>query len=284
MIKTTLKDLIGFVIKPDDRQNIGSLKSNLKIFLIAFSLFSTIIIVVVFPILILIDEMLELSHSLDVYLTLSEAMLLYVLLIPFIEELVFRYFLRYNGLKTMIISQKKWFKIFPILVYGSTICFGFLHLTNFSNTSNLFFFLSPLIVLSQLIGGIFISYIRVRLNFLWGVFYHCAWNFAAIVVLPYILYSFDNTYTEKTSNYNITIENVLFFNEEKHNFKIDSVAGKIISIEAKHFSIQKILDTLSLKNKLIVEDELINLSFKTKKGISKEAFEKILAKQFETKK
>jgi membrane protease YdiL (CAAX protease family) len=109
-----------------------------------------------------------------------------VILIPFIEELIFRYFLRYERLRIWRISLYQWNKIFPILVYIFVICFGLIHITNFSNNSKWFYVLSPLIVISQLLSGIIITYIRVRLNFMSGVFYHWIWNFTFVIAIPEI--------------------------------------------------------------------------------------------------
>ena len=236
--------------------------------------------VLIVPILNEIDEIVKLRYLDTSYFTLLETLLPMVFIIPFFEELIFRHFLRYSGLKTKLISLKRWTKIFPILVYSSSICFGFIHLTNYSNSSTLFFIFAPIIVLSQLIGGITLAFVRVRLDFLWGVLFHCAWNFL-VFAIPVVENSFIEPYTEKTSQYTITIEDQLFFDPQKQYVKIDSAGGKIQSVSVAHYTIQNVLDTLYQKDKYRVDDLLINLNFESKDGVTKEAFLKILQKDFE---
>jgi hypothetical protein len=146
----------------------------------------------------------------------------------------------------------------------------------------LFFILSPFIILSQLFGGLVITFIRVRLNFFWGVLYHWLWNFVVVIAIPISENVFTETYIEKKSTYTIAIEEKPYFDKEKqHTIKIDSVNGKIHSLNVQQFSIQHVLDTLYKKEKYYVDDVLINLNFKSKQGLKKEEFIKILKKEYE---
>ena len=283
MIKTILIDFLKFIIKPNDLQIESTTKSKLYITSIIFLLNGVITVVFILALLTLITKIIDLSHNNITYLTFSKSFLFLVILIPLVEELVFRYFLRYNGFKTLIISEKKWLKIFPILVYVSTICFGLLHITNYPSSTKLFFLLFPIIILPQLIGGFMISYLRVRLNFLWGVIYHATWNLTVMIIIPYISYSLTDAYSEKTSNYSIKMEYKLFLNEEKQQLKIDSIGDKILYIKTENYTIHQILDTLYRNEKYVVSDELVNLNFESKKGITKDAFIKILQKEIEIK-
>lgn len=71
------------------------------------------------------------------------------------------------------------------MVYGSTLVFGFIHLMNYKNDGFWFFIFSPLIILTQIFSGMIISFIRVKFNLLWSIFYHSLWNLgiASIVLL-----------------------------------------------------------------------------------------------------
>lgn len=69
-----------------------------------------------------------------------------------------------------IISRGFWDRIFPYLVYCLALIFGLLHVTNYANSDLLFYVFAPLLVISQLIGGFVMSYLRVRLNFWWAVY------------------------------------------------------------------------------------------------------------------
>lgn len=184
-LRTLLSDFVGFMKKPDDVQlPVGRLK-KLHILAIFLVLELIITIVAILPLLSLLQDTLELDFTeLEFDNFYIEAAII-VIAGPFAEELIFRYFLRYKGLKTKIIKQRYWNRAFPYLVYVSAITFGMVHAANYSNNSNLFYVLSPLIVLSQLIGGLILSYIRVRLNFIWGVLFHATWNLI-IVSLSYL--------------------------------------------------------------------------------------------------
>jgi len=282
MIKTILTDLLKFVKKPDDTQTQLSVKSKFLYVLLLLAFEFILSYLFIFPVLDKIDETLNLRSADDEYYTLLKSFLLFVIVGPFVEELIFRYFLRYKGLKTKVISITLWSKIFPYLVYALAISFGFTHITNYTNSSNLFFALSPLILLSQLSGGLIITFIRVRLNFIWGVLYHALWNFIVLIAIPAVEVSFTEPYTEHTKNYSITIEEKLFFdNDEQQRIKIDSTGGKIQHIDVKQYYLQTLLDTLYTKDKYYGGEALINLNFTSKEGIKKEEFIKILEKEYD---
>jgi len=284
MIKTILWDFFNFIKRPDDTQIILGVKSKF-IYVIVLLLINLIItLIVVVPVLEKIDEALNLKSANDEYFTLLKSIISFSVIAPVMEELIFRYFLRYNGLKTKIISTQKWKKIFPYLVYLSSICFGFVHISNYTNSSNLFYILSPIILVSQLAGGLILSFIRVRLNFIWGVLYHALWNFTVMIVIPVVLYSFSDPYTEHTKNYKITIEEPLYIDESvAHYIKIDSAGGRIQRIAVRQKYLQDLLDTLYTKDKYNAGEVLINLDFTSKGGIKKEEFIKILEKEYEIK-
>ena len=185
MIKTTLTDFFQFVKNPDDRQIEINFNDKLRFISILFIATVVTTFAVILPLWDLIDNLLNLVPSIDVdNLSFWHSFLLFVIIVPFAEELIFRHFLRYQGIKTSIIKCQQWRKIFPFLVYLSAVSFGFIHLTNYTNGSNWFYILSPFVILSQLLGGFTIAYIRVRLNFLWGVFFHWTWNFLFIIAVP----------------------------------------------------------------------------------------------------
>ena len=95
-----------------------------------------------------------------------------VVLAPVFEEIGFRLILRRNFPIKYIFSQKLWDKIFPFLVYASSVIFGFVHLTNYTNDGFWFYVFSPIIISYQLIGGLVTAFIRVKYNFFYGILYH----------------------------------------------------------------------------------------------------------------
>ena len=142
--------------------------------------------------------------------------------------------------------------------------------------------LSPFLVISQLTGGFVLSFIRVRLNFYYGFLYHGFWNLLFIVILPSVLSVLTPPFIETNKNYSIKIEEKLFIdNDEPRFFKIDSENGKIRTLNIEQFSFQHILNTLYKKDKYYVDDVLINLKLKSKKGIEKEELLKILKKEYD---
>jgi hypothetical protein len=75
----------------------------------------------------------------------------------------------------------------PLMVYSVSIFFAFFHLTNYEDVNwwtN--FYWAPLLVFSQFIGGIILSFIRMHEGLLKGMLFHGMWNgtFALFIFLP----------------------------------------------------------------------------------------------------
>lgn len=73
---------------------------------------------------------------------------------------------------------------FGTLTYGTLLVFALLHSFNYTRLSEIWF-LIPLLVLPQLILALGLSYVRVRLGFVWAVLMHWAHN--AFSLLPIVL-------------------------------------------------------------------------------------------------
>lgn len=84
---------------------------------------------------------------------------------PIIEEAIFRAPL------TLFTDPKT----FRVAFYIIAILFGFMHITNYKLTANILLF-SPILVLPQILVGLYFGFIRVRFGFLWGVALHAAYN------------------------------------------------------------------------------------------------------------
>ncbi|QDP85916.1 CPBP family intramembrane metalloprotease [Chryseobacterium sp. SNU WT5] len=284
-IKIILTDLYEFLRRPNDEQIKLNFKNKFQFILILLGFEIAISLAVIFPLMYLINEITPIKQDrFDYADTFFNSILYWVLIVPVIEEIMFRYFMRFTKTKSILFTRKEWDKIFPFLVYIPVICFGLVHISNFTNDSTLFYILSPLLVISQLTGGLIISFIRVRLNFLSGVIYHWSWNFLFVIALPVVLSVFMQSYTEKTSEYQISIDEKHFFDKEKDQvFKIDSTQNRLNVIHLEQYSMQHLLDSLYSKNKYYVDDVLINLDFKSNKGLNKEAFLEVLKKEYEIK-
>ncbi len=63
---------------------------------------------------------------------------------------------------------------FRVLVYGSSILFGLLHITNYPHQA---WIVAPLLVLPQTTLGLLLAYVRTRFGFLWAIYTHGLHNF-----------------------------------------------------------------------------------------------------------
>ncbi|KEY20324.1 CPBP family intramembrane glutamic endopeptidase [Kaistella antarctica] len=281
MTKNVLGDFYKFLLKPNDHQLQLKLKDKFRLILILMGFEILVTLVVILPLLYLIDFLSPLKQDrIDYSETFVYLLVLFVFVVPLIEEVIFRLFLSYRRVN-LVISKESWTKLFPYLVYIPTLIFGFLHLGNFNNDNALFYILSPLVILSQLFGGLVISFIRVRLNFFYSTFYHFIWNFLFAIAVPFLLSVVLKPYTEQTSQYKIVIEELPFFVEnEEQTFNIDSTQSRISSVQLRQYSVQHLLDSLYSKDKYFVDDVLINLDFKSTRGLKKEEFLEILKKEY----
>jgi membrane protease YdiL (CAAX protease family) len=64
---------------------------------------------------------------------------------------------------------------FKIAFYVFALAFGYIHLFNYQIDTQILLF-SPLLVLPQIILGLVIGYVRIRLGFLWAVALHAFYN------------------------------------------------------------------------------------------------------------
>jgi len=282
--KSILSDFFRFLKKPNDQQVNLSTKERLFVILQFLILELLFTIIIVLPLDYLIGNLMTVKNkSMDYkFNTIYAIILLTVLLVPFLEEIVFRYVLRYNSLFSKYISRKKWDQYFPFMIYSTSILFGIVHASNYYNDSYIFYVLSPLIILSQLSGGFVLSYIRVRINFYYGFLYHALWNFTAGLVIPAVILLFSNSYTDHQKNYKLKIdENILFHQNEPQKISLNIQDDKVYKIQAEQLYLQDILDVVYGKEKYYVDEYLIDMEFSSKQGVSKEEFKKILEKEYD---
>ena len=285
VIKNILFDFYLFLKCPDDNKINLSFKDKLVFVFILLSFELIITALFIIPIEYGVELILNARFDkINYYETLEIIIFFYILIIPFIEELAFRYFLIYRGFKTKFIRVDKWRKIFGVLVYTSASLFALAHISNYDNNEFLFYVLAPLLILSQLIGGLVITFIRVRLSFLYGVFYHIIWNFLVILAIPALIIEFQNPLKISNNLYTLNITEKLYFEKKlSQEIKIDSSNGKIFEMKIKQFSVQDILDTLYKPEIYYVDDVLIDLVFKSKYGIEKSKFVEILKINYKIK-
>lgn len=98
-----------------------------------------------------------------------------VVIAPILEELLFR--------GPLVFFRDKP-RIFPYAYYLSVLAFGFMHLMNFE-ARPLVWILAPLWVGPQLVLGVFLGYIRVRMGLQWSILLHASHNF--VLMAPFAL-------------------------------------------------------------------------------------------------
>ena len=115
----------------------------------------------------------EVAKMLEEYSPLMVAFLA-IVMAPLLEESIFR--------APLGLFKKSSF--FPLAFYLSIIGFGFIHIFNFEAYENALW-MAPLLILPQLITGLFLGFVRVRMGFLYGVLFHALFN--AILLGPILM-------------------------------------------------------------------------------------------------
>lgn len=115
----------------------------------------------------------EVAKMLEEY-TPAMVAFLAIIIAPLLEESIFR--------APLGLFKKSTF--FPIALYTSIVGFGFIHIFNFEAYENALW-MAPLLILPQLITGLFLGFVRVRMGFLYGVLFHALFN--AILLGPILL-------------------------------------------------------------------------------------------------
>ena len=211
MINRVLWDFVSFLKHPKDVQTKESLKRKLQTIFILLGFEMCVVCFVLMPLNYLVEHFIstDSKHDFDKK-SITSVVFFAVVLAPVLEEIGFRLILRRIFPIKYIFSQKLWDKIFPFLVYASSVIFGFVHLTNYTNDGFWFYVFSPIIISYQLIGGLVIVFIRVKYNLFYGMFYHSLRNILVIFPLIFID-NFSSPYQEKTEKYSIEISEKYFF-------------------------------------------------------------------------
>ena len=286
-IKNTFYDVLAFLKKPTEQQDANQtikFKSNRLFSILAIDmLFASILM----PIVFILEhfEFINLeNHKSNELMQLPVFALVLVgaFIIPFIEELIFRSYLRlkYNFLIQPLIYisaiagkenkvifksfiERNWNAFYKSIFYTSALIFALIHLTNFDSILEILPFV-PILIAPQFIIGLFIGYLRVKFGVLWGFFLHSLHN---LILLSAAIIFMNGTF-EKTSisneKFNLQIEEV---NNGNQNSKSSSFSSDSVYFENIKF---KTLITLLLQKeeKFVkfstpkLEKKRINLTFK----------------------
>jgi len=206
--------------------------------------------------------------------------LILVLIVPLLEEIIFRLYLRYKNnylLRFFILLfyvagkenkeriekriKKIWYKQYVYVFYFSAVLFGFVHIFNFDDAPLWVF---PILTLPQICMGAFAGYLRVRYNLFIGFFLHALHNFILLLPFLFIGASID-ALNNDTDDYLIKIE---------ENTDSDSKASiKFFpdSISFQKWKLKKIIAYTNKTKEWLVESDrntemnrALNLTYKNK--------------------
>ncbi len=160
-------------------------------------------------------------------------------------------------------------------------CFWFFHIFNYENTETLFYWISPLIILSQLSGGVILGYIRLKAGLFWGMLYHGLFN-GIIVIIALLFYHNVATisYSDKEVE-NFSLHELQY--RDKHSayseIKWDS-KGNLTEVHCNDISLKLAIRELGIEKELKSNNCWINLDIVAPKGVSKEKVLGILEKEY----
>ena len=180
-MKQTFLEVLNFIKQPIYQKNYHvNFKGKLIIItnFLGLSLLTSIALLIPIGLLLELFGLNEIEHDLNKLL--KEESILYVLfmvaiLAPLLEELIFR--------APLILFKNK--KYFSIVFYTSAISFGVIHIFNYEMSTKLLV-IAPVLIMPQLILGLYFGYIRTRLGLRWSIFLHACYN--AILIIPVFLF------------------------------------------------------------------------------------------------
>ena len=286
-IKNTLFDLFQFLKTPKDQQDTNqttSYKSN-RLFSI---LIIDLVLAVVFMSLISFLEHFNFidfeNHKSNELMQLPTIVIILVgaFIIPFVEELIFRSYLRLkhnyllqpilyitsftgetNQEKIKAFIENNWNKFYRCIFYISALIFALVHLFNFEDINEILLFL-PILIAPQFIVGLLAGYLRVKFGLLWGFFLHGLHNLILLSLgLIFINGTIDKANIEN-KKFNLKIEEV---NNGSLNSKSSSFSSD--SVYFKNFNLKTLISQLLEKeekfiefNSQKIEKQCVNLTFK----------------------
>lgn len=128
-----------------------------------------------------------------------QLMLIAVIGTPLLEELIFRFSLRFQtnpiaGIARLVSPRidpetdallaadrrATWDNYFPYTFYGLAIAFAFIHLLNYGDWTLGMLLVSPLLVAPQFVMGALAGFLRVRFGFVWAFLLHALHNFVLV--------------------------------------------------------------------------------------------------------
>ncbi|MBL0764791.1 CPBP family intramembrane glutamic endopeptidase [Marivirga atlantica] len=274
-----LSDFIRFSKNPNEGRSTLSRWQNIKV----FSLLLLINLIVGLAVHFLLEllssySIIELpSHQIDRLLddtSVTFIIVFGVILVPFLEEVIFRFPLiwRYNYIFRIINYilgsnrlKEFWKKYYSYFLYFFVLAFGFIHLTNFEDVTLIIIIISPLLVLSQIIGGLCLSYVRVRMHFLLGFIFHALFNL--ILLTQSIVFNTSTKVDIENTQYNLIIESKEARFGAKMNFDTIRNETNLDRITLENIYLKTagvIFNNPKLEFNKLHQDQVINIYFESK--------------------
>ena len=279
-------DILKWIKEPDDTPM--GIKWNKKINILGQILILDILIGIIFICLTyFIDNyVIKLNEEL-IDINPSILFLLAVIVLPILEEILFRFPLKYKrnylirGLNVLFGGRikNKWNKNFKYFVYIMTIAFGLIHLTNFNNDEILFFCLGPIIIGNQLIGGLILSYTRIKLGFSWSIIQHGLFNLFGIVIGVLFFHNY-TVINESNDQYSFHVAELMYIDKELSSFSTDIQNETIYSIKGEDINLQRVINSLNVDEINLYHDTWVDIDFESKKGTSNSELLEILKTEF----
>jgi hypothetical protein len=218
-----IQSLKSFVINPEIRYGHKELPMRDFLYLLFLDLIVTGICLLFLFLIGLDKSAFHKMNPEEINENLFFFMVMAILLAPPLEEFLFRYYLNYNT-KNMWISAVLLFLLFmavfetgdhlgnsiyflsamfvitmlalkllfgytsaKILIWGSILSFALYHITNYKTEAFAHeYFIIPLVILPQLIGGVFLAFIRTHYRFIHCILFHAAFN-AGVIALSRLM-------------------------------------------------------------------------------------------------
>lgn len=273
-LKKIIEDFFDFCKNPQENFNQSlSAKQKWKI-LFSILLLDFILVIFASGILSFIDSFLfelESDPIEDIFSNKGafSIILMAAVIVPFIEELIFRFPLKYErnlvfhffDFLTKNKAKTLWFNHFRIFFYLFAITFALIHLTNYSNTNSLFYILAPLIVLPQFIAGITLGYVRLKLGFFWGVLQHGLYN---LILFSIALLFLNTSQLTKTNNayYSLEINTLEFGLNKPIKLEIYKSEDRTDSIIGNNSTVKELARILnSTDSDLLKKSKRLNIRF-----------------------
>lgn len=289
LVLDEIKKINAFIRKPVEFFSEPlSRTEKIRIFFVAL-LYKTLVIGLILALLYVIDKYLLALRQPLLNMRLWTLLLYAVIIAPLLEELIFRLPLRYqqNWLWRKVEHLFRlepgvfWTRNYRYILYTSVLLFGIIHLANYSNTEFFFFLIAPLVVGSQLFGGLILSYTRLKLGFWWSVAKHSLWN--GLVILLSLAFFHDKEIARITEqDLTLSLHELSYLDRKAQSFKISRLENGLIDfLEVSNNSVQQLIDSLYRDDQLeVLNDSWISLKLLAPAGFDQQALLGVLKEQY----